>query len=125
MKKILIVEDIAFNVELLVQLLEDEYELVVANDGETAVQMAQSERPNLILMDMSLPVLNGWEATQQIKANDSLQHIPIIALTAHAMSGDEERARAAGCDDYLSKPLDEDMLFAKLDEIFKEEGSDE
>jgi CheY-like chemotaxis protein len=71
-------------------------------------------RPDLILMDLSLPVIDGWEATRRIKANAVLRSIPIIALTAHAMSGDEEKAKAAGCDDYLSKPIDEDLLYAKL-----------
>jgi two-component system, cell cycle response regulator DivK len=114
MKKILIVEDVKLNVELLTQLLEDEYELIVANDGQEGVAIADQERPDLILMDMSLPVLNGWEATRHLKANQALKHIPIIALTAHAMSGDEAKARTAGCDDYLAKPLNEDLLFEKV-----------
>ena len=114
MKKILIVEDIEFNVDLLEQLLEDDYELLIARDGQAGVEKARADRPDLILMDMSLPVLDGWEATRQLKADESLKSIPIIALTAHAMRGDEERARAAGCDDYLTKPLDENLLFEKL-----------
>ncbi|WP_420629177.1 response regulator [Candidatus Leptofilum sp.] len=114
MKKILIVEDIEFNVDLLEQLLEDEYAVVVARNGKEGVELATLEQPDLILMDMSLPVMDGWEATRQIKADDALKHIPVIALTAHAMSGDETRAREAGCDDYLSKPLNEDLLFEKL-----------
>jgi len=117
MKKILIVEDVEFNLDLLIQLLEEDYDLVTADDGEKGVAMAEQERPDLILMDMSLPVMDGWEATRRIKASDELKHIPVIALTAHAMSGDEERARAAGCDDYLSKPLDEELLFEKLDHL--------
>ena len=115
MKKILIVEDVEFNMDLLIQLLEDEYRLVTAEDGEKGVMLAERECPDLILMDMSLPVMDGWEATRRIKANDDLRQIPIIALTAHAMSGDEEKARAAGCDDYLAKPLDDELLFEKLD----------
>lgn len=114
MKKILIVEDVEMNVELLTQLLEDEYELVVANDGGRGVAMAASETPDLILMDMSLPVLDGYEATRQIKANPALQRIPIIGLSAHAMSGDAEKARAAGCDDYMTKPVNDELLFHKL-----------
>jgi two-component system cell cycle response regulator DivK len=117
MKKILIVEDVEFNLDLLIQLLEDDYDLVTADDGEKGVTMAERERPDLILMDMSLPVMDGWEATRRIKASDELKHIPVIALTAHAMSGDEEKARAAGCDDYLSKPLDEELLFEKLNHL--------
>ena len=115
MKKILIVEDVEFNMDLLIQLLEDEYRLVTAEDGEKGVMLAERERPDLILMDMSLPVMDGWEATRRIKANHDLRQIPIIALTAHAMSGDEETARAAGCDEYLAKPLDDELLFEKLD----------
>lgn len=114
MKKILIVEDVEMNVELLTQLLEDEYELVVANDGGRGVAMAASEHPDLILMDMSLPVLDGYAATRQIKANPALKQIPIIGLSAHAMSGDAEKARAAGCDDYMTKPVNDELLFHKL-----------
>ena len=114
MKKILIVEDIEFNIDLLQQLLEEDYDIVVARDGASGLTLAQQEKPDLILMDMSLPIMDGWEATQRIKANPDLKTIPVIALTAHAMSGDESKARAAGCDDYLSKPLDEDLLFEKL-----------
>ena len=114
MKRILIVEDNEFNLELLVQLLEDQYALITADNGAAGVEMARLERPDLILMDMSLPVMDGWEATRRIKADDGLGAIPIIALTAHAMTGDEEKALAAGCDGYLAKPLDEDLLFGKL-----------
>jgi CheY-like chemotaxis protein len=115
MKKILIVEDIAVNLDLLTQLLEDDYALVSAADGARGVALAEQERPDLILMDISLPIMDGYEATRRIKANAGLAHIPIIALTAHAMSGDAEKSRAAGCDDYLPKPLDERLLFEKLD----------
>ena len=86
-------------------------------NGADGIQMAENERPDLILMDMSLPVIDGWEATRRIKTDEKLKDIPIIALTAHAMSGDEERALAAGCDGYLAKPLDEDLLFEKLDHL--------
>jgi CheY-like chemotaxis protein len=120
MKKILIVEDVELNVELLTQLLEDEYALITACDGEQGIAFAAQARPDLILMDMSLPVLNGWEATRRLKADDTLKHIPVIALTAHAMSGDEARARAAGCDDYLTKPLNEELLFEKVKQLLGE-----
>jgi CheY-like chemotaxis protein len=114
MKKILIVEDIELNRDLLAQLLEDEYGLVFAEDGAAGITTAASEHPELILMDLSLPVVDGWEATRRIKADPVTQQIPVIALTAHAMSNDEEKARAAGCDDFLTKPVDEDLLFATL-----------
>ncbi len=114
MKTILIVEDVALNLDLLVQLLEDDYTLLTAADGAAGIELAERTCPDLILMDLSLPVIDGWEATRQIKAKAALRSIPIIALTAHAMSGDEAKARAAGCDDYLSKPIDEDLLYAKL-----------
>ena len=114
MKKILIVEDVELNIDLLAQLLEEDYELVVATTGAQGVEMAGQHRPDLILMDMSLPLLDGWEATRLIKANHALKHIPIIGLSAHAMNGDADRARAAGCDDYLTKPLYDDLLFDKL-----------
>ena len=114
MKKILIVEDVEFNRDLIVQLLEDDYEILTAADGEEGIQLAERERPDLILMDLSLPVIDGWEAARRIKASPTLKSIPIIALSAHAMIGDEEKARQSGCDDYLSKPLDEHVLFEKL-----------
>jgi len=114
MKKILIVEDVEFNRDLVVQLLEDDYMILTAADGEAGVELAERERPDLILMDLSLPGVDGWEATRRIKANEALRNIPIIALTAHAMRGDAEKARACGCNDYLSKPIDEDLLFEKL-----------
>ena len=113
-KKILIVEDVELNRDLLTQLLEDDYELSTAADGAAGVEKATSEQPDLILMDLSLPVIDGWEATRRIKAAAATAAIPIIALTAHAMSGDEEKARAAGCDDFMTKPIDEELLFAKL-----------
>ncbi len=115
MKRILIVEDVEFNRDLLVQLLEEDYDILTAADGAAGIELAERERPDLILMDLSLPGIDGWEATRRIKANEELRHIPIIALTAHAMTGDEEKARESGCDDYLSKPIDEDLLFEKLD----------
>ncbi len=114
MKKILIVEDVELNVDLLVQLLEDNFALVVAGDGAAGVDTAARERPDLILMDMSLPVMDGWEAARRINADSTLGGIPIIAVTAHAMRGDEERALECGCRDYLSKPIDEDLLFEKI-----------
>lgn len=120
MKRILIIEDVEFNRDLLVQLLEDRYELLTAGDGAAGITLAEQERPDLIIMDLSLPVVDGWEATRRIKANTALQHIPIIALSSHAMRGDEEKARQSGCDDYLSKPLDEDLLFAKLAQFLTE-----
>ena len=115
MNKILIVEDTELNRDLLVQLLEDDYVIVTAEDGAAGIELALQERPDLILMDLSLPKIDGWEATRRIKATEDLAQIPIIALTAHAMQGDEEKARAAGCDDYLPKPVDEDELFALLE----------
>ena len=114
MKRILIVEDVEYNRDLLVQLLEDEYEILTAADGATGIEVAARHRPDLILMDLSLPGVDGWEATRRLKARPETQATPVIALTAHAMQGDEERARACGCDDYLTKPIDEDQLFAKL-----------
>ena len=114
MKRVLVVEDVAFNRDLVVQLLEDSYDILTAADGLEGIQMAARLRPDLILMDLSLPVLDGWEATRRIKADVTLRGIPIIALSAHAMAGDEERALQSGCDAYLSKPFDEGLLFAML-----------
>ena len=114
MKKVLVVEDVDFNRDLVVQLLEDRYQVIEAVDGREGLELAERERPDLILMDLSLPVLDGWEVTRRLKANDDLRSIPIIALTAHVMVGDEEKARAAGCEDYLAKPLDEKELLTKV-----------
>jgi CheY-like chemotaxis protein len=114
MKKILIVEDVELNVDLLTQLLEDEYELLIANDGAQGIALAEQAKPDLILMDMSLPVVDGYAATRRIKADATLKHIPIIGLSAHAMRGDADRALAAGCDDYLTKPVNDELLFQKL-----------
>ncbi len=114
MKKILVVEDIELDRELLVQMLDDEYDVVTANDGAAGIEAAEELRPDLILMDLSLPGIDGWEATCRIKAIDKLKSIPVIAVTAHAMQGDEEKARLAGCEDYVTKPIDEDLLLEKL-----------
>lgn len=112
MKTILIVEDIEFNIDLLVQLLEDDYSLLVAKDGAQGVLLTQQNQPDLVLMDISLPVMDGYEATRRIRQFCPL--LPVIGLSAHAMSGDSDKALAAGCTDYLTKPIDEDLLLAKL-----------
>ena len=113
-KKILVVDDTEFNRDLIVQLLEEDYDIVIAENGEQAVQKTESERPDLILMDLGMPVMDGWEATRKIKANDAVKHIPVIAVTSHAMAGDEIDARKAGCDDYLPKPIDDELLIMKI-----------
>jgi two-component system, cell cycle response regulator DivK len=125
MKKILIVEDVEFNRDLIVQLLEDTYDVLTAADGAEGLQLAARERPDLILMDLSLPVIDGWEATRRLKANAALHDIPIIALSAHAMMGDREKALQSGCDEYLSKPFDEDLLFAKLARLLEQKDQHE
>lgn len=118
MAKILLVEDNEINRDMLSRRLERRgYQVVIALDGEQGVSMAQSELPDLILMDMSLPVLDGWEATQRIKAALETQAIPIIALTAHAMVGDREKSIATGCDDYDTKPIDLPRLLEKMERI--------
>ncbi|HTP94281.1 MAG TPA: response regulator [Burkholderiales bacterium] len=114
MKTLLIVEDAALNRELLVQLLQDDYRLEFAEDGASAIERAAAAKPDLILMDLSLPRMDGWEATRRIKADAALRHIPVIALSARAMASDEARARASGCDDFLPKPIDETVLFETL-----------
>ena len=113
-KTILVVDDTDWNRDLLVQLLEDEYEVLQAVDGAEGVRKTEEVKPDLILMDLGMPVMDGWEATRRIKANDALKQIPIIAVTSHAMVGDEIDARKAGCDDYLPKPIDEDLLLQKI-----------
>jgi CheY-like chemotaxis protein len=115
MKTVLIVEDVALNRELLVQLLEDRYRLILAEDGAAALERAAEENPDLVLMDLSLPRLDGWEATRRLKADARFARNPVIALSAHAMRGDEEKARASGCDDFLTKPIDETLLYRKLE----------
>jgi two-component system cell cycle response regulator DivK len=118
-KKILIVDDTEWNRDLLVQLLEDDYDLVQAVDGEQGVQAAEREKPDLILMDLGMPVMDGWEATRKIKAQPELRHIPVIAVTSHAMVGDEIQAREAGCDDYVAKPVDEVELLEKIKKLLQ------
>jgi len=113
-QKILVVDDAEFNRDLIIQLLGDEYEILVAVDGADGVEKAEQERPDLILMDLGMPVMDGWEATRKIKANSELKHIPVIAVTSHAMVGDEIQAREAGCDDYVPKPIDEEELIRKV-----------
>lgn len=117
MKTILIVEDIDLNIDLLKQLLEEEYNLLVAKDGAQGVTLTEDQKPDLVLMDISLPVMDGYEATRNIRK--TFQSLPIIGLSAHAMRGDVERAKAAGCTDYLTKPVDEDLLLAKLKEYLR------
>jgi len=116
-KTILVVDDTEWNRDLMVQLLEDEYIILQAVDGEDGVRKAEEEKPDLILMDLGMPVMDGWEATRKIKANDALKHIPIIAVTSHAMVGDEIDARKAGCDDYLPKPVDDEELIRKIKKL--------
>ncbi len=115
MPKILIVEDNELNRDMLSRRLERRgFAIVMAVDGQQGVDMARSERPDLILMDMSLPVMDGWTATQTIKGDAELKGIPVIALTAHAMEGDREKAMAAGCDDYDTKPIELPRLLEKI-----------
>ena len=115
MPRILLVEDNEMNRDMLSRrLVRNGYEVITAMDGKQGVKMALSERPDLILMDMSLPVIDGWEATRRIKANDATRHIPVIALTAHAMSGDREKAMEVGCDDYDTKPVELPRLLGKI-----------
>ncbi len=114
MAKILVVEDNEINRDMMVRRLQRRgFTMVSSVDGQQGVDMARSEKPDLILMDMSLPVLDGWEATRQIKSDADIKHIPIIGLTAHAMVGDRDKALHAGCDDYATKPVE----FEKLVEL--------
>jgi two-component system cell cycle response regulator DivK len=116
MSKILLVEDNEMNRDMLSRRLQRRgYQVVIAVDGAQGVQMAQAEKPDLILMDMSLPVLDGWAATRQLKTLPTTQAIPIIALTAHAMSGDREKALDIGCDEYDTKPIEFPRLLGKIE----------
>ncbi len=118
MPKLLLVEDNELNRDMLSRRLQRKgYEMVIATDGQQGVQMAQEQHPDLILMDMSLPVIDGWEATRLLKADASTQGIPIVALTAHAMAGDREKAIEAGCDDYDTKPIELPRLLEKIEAL--------
>lgn len=118
MPRILLVEDNEMNRDMLSRRLSRKgFEVLIAVDGQEGVEKTQSEGPDLVLMDMSLPVLDGWEATRRLKAADATRHIPIIALTAHAMSGDREKTIEAGCDDYDTKPIEMPRLLSKIEAL--------
>ena len=124
MAKILLVEDSEMNRDMLARRLARRgYEVVIAVDGGQGVALAQTEAPDLILMDMNLPVLDGSEATRQLRAAPATRSIPIIALTAHAMSGDRENALEAGCDDYDTKPIELERLLGKIEVLLKKEAT--
>ena len=114
MKTILIVEDVDFNLDLLVQLLEDDYDIHTATDGAAGLALAEQVRPDLILMDLSLPVMDGWEATRRLKADKATAAIPIVALTGHALAGILEGAKKAGCDSFVTKPCLPDDLVVEV-----------
>lgn len=125
MTRILYVEDNDDNIYVITHRLgRAGFTVLVARDGEQGVVMARAEQPDLILMDLRLPVIDGWEATRQIKADESTSHIPILALSAHAMTGDRARALAAGCDDYDTKPIDLPRLRTKIDALLRARGND-
>jgi two-component system, cell cycle response regulator DivK len=122
--KILLVEDNEMNRDMLSRRLERKgYQVAVAVDGQEGLDKARAERPDLILMDMSLPVLDGWEATRQIKAHETTHSIPIIALTAHAMASDEQKAKDAGCDDFDTKPIELPRLVGKIQALLQQRDS--
>ena len=124
MTKILLVEDNELNRDMLMRRLEKKgYRVLIAMDGKTGLAMSHSESPDLILMDMSLPVLDGWEATRQLKSSPETRSIPIIALTAHAMSADRSKAIEAGCDDYDTKPVDLTRLLGKIELLLDRRAS--
>ena len=125
MPTILVVEDNEMNRDMLSRRLQRKgYDVILAADGAEGVSKARSEAPDLILMDMSLPVIDGWEATRQIKAADETQAIPVIALTAHAMAGDREKALQAGCDDYDTKPVELKRLLGKIESFLGNAGAE-
>lgn len=116
MAKILLVEDNEMNRDMLSRRLKKKgYEVVMAFDGQRGVEMASEENPDIILLDMSLPVMDGWDAARHLKANEATKSIPVIALTAHAMAGDRDKALEAGCDDYDTKPVDIKRLLEKIE----------
>ena len=118
MTKVLLVEDNEMNRDMLSRrLIRRGFQVVFAMDGQHGIDLAHSERPDIILMDMSLPVIDGWEATRRLKADDATGSVPVIGLTAHAMSGDREKAIEAGCDDYDTKPVELDCLIGKIERL--------
>ena len=124
MTKILLVEDNEMNRDMLSRRLQKQgYEVVIAVDGEEGVAKAQTEAPALVLMDMSLPGVDGWEATRRLKASPKTQKIPVIALTAHAMTDDRDKALAAGCDDFDTKPVELPRLLSKIQALLGKQGS--
>jgi two-component system, cell cycle response regulator DivK len=124
MAKVLLVEDNEMNRDILFRRLSRRgYVVVFAVDGLQGVEMARSEKPDIILMDMSLPVLDGWEATRRVKSDDQIRNVPVIGLTAHAMSGDREKALEAGCDDYDTKPVELERLIEKIERLLRERTS--
>ncbi len=122
MSTILIIEDNEMNRDMLSRRLQRKgYDVLIALDGESGIDLARSKSPDLVLMDMSLPVLDGWEATRRMKADESLKEIPVIALTAHAMANDRDKALAAGCNDYDTKPIELPRLLAKIEALLTSE----
>ena len=118
MAKVLLIEDNEMNRDMLSRrLIRRGFQVVFAMDGQQGVDLARSERTDIILMDMSLPVIDGWEATRRVKADDATRSVPVIGLTAHAMAGDREKAIEAGCDDYDTKPVELDRLIGKIERL--------
>jgi two-component system, cell cycle response regulator DivK len=118
MTKVLLVEDNEMNRDMLSRrLIRRGFQVVFAVDGQQGIDLARSERPDVILMDMSLPIIDGWEASRRLKADDATRSVPVIGLTAHAMSGDREKAIEAGCDDYDTKPVELDRLIGKIERL--------
>ncbi|MFY9696323.1 MAG: response regulator [Xanthobacteraceae bacterium] len=118
MAKVLLVEDNEMNRDMLSRrLIRRGFEVIFAVDGQQGVDLARSEHPDIILMDMSLPVIDGWEATRRVKGDDATKRVPVIGLTAHAMAGDREKAIAAGCDEYDTKPVELDRLIGKMEKL--------
>ena len=120
MIRILLIEDDDMLQDILAERLElRAFDVILASDGQTGIEKALTEKPAIILMDMRLPIMDGWEATRQLKSNPETQHIPVIALTAHALIGDKEDSLAAGCDGYLPKPVDFPSLLEKIEQLLK------
>jgi CheY-like chemotaxis protein len=118
MTKVLLIEDNEMNRDMLSRrLIRRGFEVIFAVDGQQGIDLARSQRPDIILMDMSLPVIDGWEATRRVKSDDATRGVPVIGLTAHAMSGDREKAIEAGCDDYDTKPVEFDRLVGKIERL--------